>query len=264
MGNLASSQLNTSSDPALVLQQALQRREQQLASITNPQQQLAARLGGLLGGGIANVVQDRGFFDINDPLLNKVTQIQGIYNQVAQQIDPASNPQQFFAELQKAYADAGLGREALQAAQESQKYTKENLSLESARLDLFNKNPELLDKEIAKATKDEDLEKVASLSALKKRIESDRDLTRRAKEAQINASEAQAAVAKATAEGKDIIQLKSITGEVIPYERKNGKLVPLQIEGASSVTPPGTGKGKFSQGTPRFRYNPVTGMPEQI
>jgi hypothetical protein len=260
MGNLASSQLNTTSDPALVLQQALQRREQQYSSIQNPQQQLAARLGGLLGGGIANVAQDRGFFDINDPLLNKVTQIQGIYNQVAQQIDPAANPQQFFAELQKAYSDAGLGREALQAAQESQKYVKENLSLEAARLELFNKNPELLDKEIAKATKDDDLEKVASLGALKKRLEADRDLTRRAKEAQINASEAQAIVVKATAEGKDIVYLPDGIGGKVPYERKGTTLVPLQVEGAASV-PDGTGKGKFSQGK-KAVYNPQTGRVE--
>jgi hypothetical protein len=246
MGQSVGSQLNINSDPALVQRQILQDRERQLQAIQNPQQQLAARLGGLLGGGIANVAQDRGFFDINDPLLSKVTQIQGIYNQVAQQIDPAANPQQFFAELQKAYSDAGLGREALQAAQEGQKYLKENLSLESTRLELFNKNPELLDKEIAKATKDEDLEKVASLGALKKRLEADRDLTRRAKEAQINASEAQAIVAKATAEGKDIVYLPDGIGGKIPYERKGTTLVPLQIQGGSTTTtPPGTGKGKF-------------------
>jgi hypothetical protein len=261
MGQLASNQLSINSDPALVQRQILQDRERQLQAIQNPQQQLAARLGGLLGGGIANVAQDRGFFDINDPLLSKVTQIQGIYNQVAQQIDPASNPQQFFSALQQAYSDAGLGREALLASQESQKYLKEGLALESSRLDLFNKNPELLDKEIAKATKDEDLEKVASLGALKKRLEDDRNLTRRAKEAQINASEAQAAVAKATAEGKDIVQLKSITGEMIPYERKNGKLVPLVIEGASTTPPPGTGQGKFSQAR-KGVYNPQTGKVE--
>lgn len=260
MGNLASQQLNTTSDPSLVLQQALQRREQQFASIQNPQQQLAARLGGLLGGGLVNVAQDRGFFDINDPLLNKVTQIQGIYNQVAQQIDPASNPQQFFAELQKAYADAGLGREALQAAQESQKYAREGLALESSRFDLFNKNPELLDKEIAKATKAEDMEKVESLTALKARIEEDRALNRRTKEAQINQANASAAAAKATAEGKDIVYMTDITGQKIPYERKGGKLVPLVVEGASSA-PAGQGQGKFSQGK-KAVYNPQTGKVE--
>ena len=262
MGNLASQQLNTTSDPALVLQQALQRREQQFAAIQNPQQQLAARLGGLLGGGLVNVAQDRGFFDINDPLLNKVTQIQGIYNQVASQIDPTSNPAEFYSALQRAYADAGLGQQALLAAQEGQKAQREGLTLEASRLDLFTKNPELLDKEIKKATDAEDLEKVAQLQGLKKRVEDARDLERRKTESQIEASKAQAAVAKASAEGKDIVNVPDIvTGKTMPYVREGNKLVPLQIEGQPSA-PAGQGQGKFSQGQKRGVYNPQTGRVE--
>ena len=130
MGNLASSQLNTQSDPALVLQQAIANREKQYASISNPQQQVAARLGGLLGGGLVNLYQDRGFFDINDPLLNKVSQIQGVYNEVASRIDPAADPAKFYSELQKAYGDAGLGREALAAANEAQKAKTTNMDFQ--------------------------------------------------------------------------------------------------------------------------------------
>ena len=148
MGNLASQQLNTTSDPALVLQQALQRREQQFAAIQNPQQQLAARLGGLLGGGLVNVAQDRGFFDINDPLLNRVTQIQGIYNQVAQRIDPASNPAEFFSALSSAYSEAGMGQQAMLAMQEAQKTKKESIATQAAEFELFKKNPEIISKEL--------------------------------------------------------------------------------------------------------------------
>lgn len=148
MGNLVSQNLNTQSDPSLVLQQVLANREKQFQAIQNPQQQLAARLGSMLGGGITNLAQDRGFFDVNDPLLNKVTQIQGIYNDVASRIDPAANPEQFFTELQKSYSSAGLGQQAVLAAQEAQKARKENITTQAAELALYEKHPEVITKEL--------------------------------------------------------------------------------------------------------------------
>jgi hypothetical protein len=185
MGNLASSQLNTQSDPALVLQQALQRREQQLAAIQNPQQQLAARLGGLLGGGAVNLAQGRGFFDINDPLLNRVTQIQGIYNQVAQQIDPNSNPVDFYNALQKAYADAGMGREALASAQEAQKAKTSSMDMQIKETQLFEKNPELLAGRITAALESGNEVEANRLANLNARLTQDRELNIAAKETAI-------------------------------------------------------------------------------
>ena len=176
MGNLASTQLNTTSDPALVLQQALQRREQQYSSITNPQQQLAARLGGLLGGGLVNVAQDRGFFDVNDPLLAKVSQIQGVYNDVASRIDPASDPAKFYSELQKAYSDAGLGREALAAAQEAQKAKTSGIDFQLKETQLFEKNPELLAGRITSALEAGNEPEANRLANLNARLTEDREL----------------------------------------------------------------------------------------
>jgi len=176
MGNLASSQLNTQSDPALVLQQALQRREQQYASIANPQQQLAARLGGLLGGGGVNLAQGRGFFDVNDPLLNKVTQIQGVYNDVASRIDPAADPAKFYSELQKAYSDVGLGREALAAAQEAQKAKTTGLDFQIKETQLFEKNPELLAGRITSALESGNEAEANRLANLNARLTEDREL----------------------------------------------------------------------------------------
>lgn len=150
MGDLVGSRaLGINSDPSLVLQQALLNREKQFTSISNPQQQLAARLGSMLGGGITNLVNDRGFFEVNDPLLNKVTKIQGIYSQVASQIDPASNPEQFYSALQKAYAqDPELGQQSLMAAQEAQKAKRETIATQAAEATLYEKNPELISKEL--------------------------------------------------------------------------------------------------------------------
>ena len=185
MGNLASSQLNTNSDPALVLQQAIANREKQYASISNPQQQLAARLGGLLGGGLVNVAQDRGFFDINDPLLNKVSQIQGIYSEVASRVDPNADPAKFYSELQRAYGDAGLGREALAAAQEGQKAKVANMDFQLKETQLFEKNPELLAGRIEDALKKGNDPEAMRLANLNARITEDRDLTIEAKKTAI-------------------------------------------------------------------------------
>lgn len=185
MGNLASTQLTTQSDPALVLQQAIANREKQYAAIANPQQQLAARLGGLLGGGVVNLAQDRGFFDINDPLLNKVTQIQGVYNQVASRIDPASDPAKFYSELQKAYTDAGLGREALAAAQEAQKAKTTGIDVQLKETQLYEKNPELLAGRIEEALRTNNEPEATRLANLNARLTQDRELAIEAKQTAI-------------------------------------------------------------------------------
>jgi hypothetical protein len=176
MGNLASQQLTTQSDPALVQRQILAERERQLAGITNPQQQLAARLGGLLGGGVTNLVQGRGFFDVNDPLLTKVTQIQGIYNEVASRVDPTADPARFYSELQSAYSNAGLGREALAASQEAQKAKGSALDMQLKETQVLEKNPELITGKIEEALKAGNEAEAMRLANLKTRVDETRGL----------------------------------------------------------------------------------------
>jgi hypothetical protein len=176
MGNLASQQLTTQTDPDVLRRQILQDRERQLAGITNPQQQLAARLGGLLGGGLTNLYQDRGFFEVSDPLLTKVTQIQGVYNDVASRIDPAADPARFYSELQKAYGDAGLGREALAAANEAQKAKSTAMDFQLKETQLFEKNPELLAGRITTALEQGNEPEANRLANLNARLTEDREL----------------------------------------------------------------------------------------
>lgn len=146
MGQSVNQQLGM--DPDFVRSQILRQREQGFQQIQNPFQQAAARLGTVLGGGIANVANDRGFFEVSDPLLTKVTQIQGIYNQVAQKVDPASNPAEFFSALSSAYSEAGMGQQAMLAMQEAQKTKKDSIATQAAELELFKKNPEIISKEL--------------------------------------------------------------------------------------------------------------------
>jgi hypothetical protein len=176
MGNLASQQLTTQTDPDIIRRQILQDRERQLSGITNPQQQLAARLGGLLGGGAVNLAQGRGFFEVSDPLLTKVSQIQGIYNDVAGRIDPAADPAKFYSELQKAYGDAGLGREALAAAQEVQKAKTTNMDFQLKETQLFEKNPELLVGRITSALEAGNEPEANRLANLNARLTEDREM----------------------------------------------------------------------------------------
>lgn len=146
MGQSVNQQLGM--DPDYVRSQILRQREQGFQQIQNPFQQAGARLGALLGGGIANIANDRGFFEVSDPLLTKVTQIQGVYNQVAQQIDPAANPEQFYTALSAAYRDAGMGQQALLSMQEAQKAKKEGITTRATELALYEKNPEILTSEL--------------------------------------------------------------------------------------------------------------------
>lgn len=210
MGQSVSNQLGIGAlgygaDPAYIQQQILQQRERGFQQIANPQQQLAARLGSMLGGGLTNLAQDRGFFEVNDPLLNKVTQIQGIYNQVASQIDPAANPEQFFTALQSEYSKAGLGQQAIMASQEAMKAKKEGLATQAAELTLYEKHPEVISKELQalapriEAGDEKALQRYNELSTLMVRATNKQNLEEQAKLSDIEYK--QALGAKASKEG---------------------------------------------------------------
>lgn len=251
MGNLASTQLSTQSDPALVQRQILADREKQLAAISNPQQQLAARLGGLLGGGVTNVVQGRGFFDVSDPLLTKVTQIQGIYNEVASRVDPTSDPARFYSELQSAYSNAGLGREALAAAQEAQKAKGSALDLQLKETQVLEKNPELIAGRIEDALKSGKDAEAMRLANLSTRLQEDRDLSIEAKKTAIEKDKAYMSYQRALAEqGKYSIQAVNKDNPLDGFYRINQKtgeitVVPVPDEIAAKYnTPAKDNKGK--------------------
>lgn len=190
MGQSVNQQLGM--DPDYLRSQILRQREQGFQQIQNPFQQAAARLGTILGGGIANVANDRGFFEVSDPLLTKVTQIQGIYNQVAQNIDPTANPEQFFTALSSAYKEAGLGQQALMASQEAQKSKREGIATQAAELSLYEKHPEIIAKELQslapqiEAGDEKALQRYNELSNLMVRATSKQNLEEEAKRSDID------------------------------------------------------------------------------
>lgn len=124
------------SDPDVLRSQIMQQEMARYNQYQDPRMNLASTLGGLLGGGSVNVAQGRNFFESNNPVLKKASQLQEIYNNTAQMADPNSNPADFYKALQANLAAAGFGPQAAMAAQEAYKYSKEEqkMSLEERKV----------------------------------------------------------------------------------------------------------------------------------
>lgn len=153
---LGNQQTMLGADPELYRQQLIQAEQQRIAALP-AQNQLGAQLGTLLGRGLVNVAQDRGFFEVTNPVLQKLTTIQNVYNTSMQAADP-NDPLSFYKELQTRFADAGLGQQAMMAAQEYRRAEGEVEKLKEGKLrtqaletEVYTKNPTLLDEQIAKA-----------------------------------------------------------------------------------------------------------------
>jgi hypothetical protein len=136
-------------DPELYRQQLIQQEQQRIAAMP-AMNQLGATVGGLLGRGIGNLVQDRNFFEVTNPVLQKLTKIQDIYDTSVQQSDP-NDPLSFYTNLQKNFASAGLGQQAMMAQVEGKKFEETNLKGEKLKNEVYTQNPQLLDAQIAKA-----------------------------------------------------------------------------------------------------------------
>jgi hypothetical protein len=184
-------------DPELYRQQLLQQEQARVAAMP-AQNQLAGTLGGLLGRGVSNVAQDRGFFEVTNPVLQKLTSIQNVYNRAMQESDP-NDPLSFYKNLQTGFANAGLGQQALMAGQEFRKAEEQGLKTESAKLDLYSKNPDLLQTQIAQFRDQGNDKKANELAGYLGKITAQQDLTRAKEVADIALRNAQTEAQKAQA-----------------------------------------------------------------
>lgn len=135
-------------DPEAYRQQLIQQEQAKYAAMP-PQQALASQLGGLLGRGLTNVAQDRNFFEVTNPVLQKLTKIQDIYDTSMKEADP-NDPLSFYSALQKNFAANGLGQQAMMAQVEGKKYEDLNLKTEATRTEVYKNNLPLLNADIAK------------------------------------------------------------------------------------------------------------------
>jgi hypothetical protein len=119
-----SAQQMLQNDPEYLARQMAQQEITKYQNFQNPQLGLAATSGALIGRGIGNLFSGRGFFDIGDPALRKVAEVQSLYNQAMQGFDPA-NPGSSYEQLATKLAQAGHGPQAALAAAEAYKYRQQ-------------------------------------------------------------------------------------------------------------------------------------------
>jgi hypothetical protein len=108
------------SDPEYLQRQLAQQEMQRL----NPTGGAAGAIGALLGRGVSNLAGGRGFFDVNDAGLRRVSDVQKIMSST--QFDP-NNPVKYYEDLASSLQQAGYGDLAPMAFQEAAKFKKESV-----------------------------------------------------------------------------------------------------------------------------------------
>jgi hypothetical protein len=219
---LGNQQTMLGADPELYRQQLIQAEQQRIAALP-AQNQLGAQLGTLLGRGLVNVAQDRGFFEVTNPVLQKLTTIQNVYNTAMQSADP-NDPLSFYKELQTRFADAGLGQQALMATQElrkaeteAEKFKGEKLKTQALETEVYTKNPTLLDEQIAKARSAGNDQLANRLAEQRGQIQLNIDRTRMKEDLAMAVSRSNIAVNEAQVEKlKKDIDTGKVTVQTVP------------------------------------------------
>lgn len=260
---LGNQQALLGADPELYRQQLIQQEQARIGALP-AQNQLGATLGTLLGRGLVNVAQDRGFFEVTNPVLQNLTKIQNVYNTAMQAADP-NDPLSFYKELQTRFADAGLGVQALMASEqlrrtqsELTKAKGEEIRTKSAQIDYYAKNPDELMSEIAKQRglgTEAGNTKANELAGLLGQVTYARDLDRAKQIADIELKNAQTETQKAQAlnfreqiaSGKydfKVIAQNGVTpSHIVIIDKKTGeeKVKPLSENLFGGTPPPAAG-----------------------
>lgn len=187
-------------DPETYRQQLIQAEQARIGAMP-VQNQVGAQLGNLLGRGLTNIAQDRNFFEVTNPVLQKLTKIQSIYDTAVQSSDP-NDPMSFYTTLQKQFAQAGLGRESLMAQVEGKKFEGVDVKNKTALTELYAKNPGELSDAIARAQQTGDEAALNKLTTLKTTIESKREREIAKEAAQIGLINAQTKAETARAQNQ--------------------------------------------------------------
>lgn len=120
-----SAQQMLGNDPEYLQRQLRQQQIQgYMAPFQSQQERSAGLLGGVLGGGIANLFQGKGFFDVTDPALQRVSQVNGIISEGLKGVDPTDKAKmaKAYGDISKRLADAGFAQPAALAAAEANKF----------------------------------------------------------------------------------------------------------------------------------------------
>jgi len=220
-------------DPETYRQQLIQQEQARIQAMP-AQNQLGAQLGNLFGRGITNLAQDRNFFEVTNPVLQKLQKIQGVYDSAMQASDP-NDPMSFYTNLQKQFTEAGLGQQAMMASVEAKKFEDMNLKTESARTELYKNNLPLLNADIAKYREAGNNEKANQLADMLGRfqVKEDRAAAMQTAELALKGAQTEAQRAQASKLYKDVEEGKvTVTtvpdrfgGATIVFSDKNGNVI---------------------------------------
>jgi hypothetical protein len=256
-------------DPEMYRQQLIQQEQARIGALP-AQSQLGATLGSLLGRGVVNVAQDRGFFEVTNPVLQKLTSIQNVYNTAMQNSDP-NDPLSFFKNLETGFKEApGLGVQALMANQERRRVEGDLLKTDALRMNYFKDNPDIINPEIDKLRAEgtpESLKRADALAELKTRISRDQEfkiqsglLDIAAKQSTIKVNEAKIEeIRREAKEGKVQISQFAATTTSPAYVAvfRNGKLEEQYPIGTSALGEmPGTTPAKPGERPPLSSFAP--------
>ena len=236
-----SAQQMLQNDPEYLARQLAQQEIQRYQNFQNPQLGLASTSGAVLGRGLANLFGGRGFFEVSDPALRRVADTQRVFNEAMTNFDPA-NPAASYESMARRFSELGFGQQAMMAAQEAAKYRQqertearqaEELGIRRSELGLRERQV-LLDEvskdpygSIAKALQmPEDSPQRQVILAGASAAIGQRNFDQAVKEAQIEASKAQALAARSQSEragaGEVSENLATEAGEALT--RRGGKL----------------------------------------
>lgn len=111
------------SDPEYLSRQLARQEIERYQNFQNPQIGLASTSGALLGRGIANLFGGRGFFEVSDPALRRVSEVNSIISAELSNIDPTDSEAmaRAYNNMAKNLAAAGYAQPAILAAQEAAK-----------------------------------------------------------------------------------------------------------------------------------------------
>jgi hypothetical protein len=113
--------------------------------------------------------------------------------------DP-NDPMSFYTTLQKNFAEAGLGQQAMMASVEAKKFEGVNIKSKKDLVELYTANPGELDSALQRATESKDDKAISNLTTLKTTIDKKRGLDFAKEQAQIGLIGAQTEQAKAVAQ----------------------------------------------------------------
>jgi hypothetical protein len=238
-------------DPELYRQQLIQQEQARIGAMP-VQNQLGAQLGSLLGRGITNVAQDRGFFEVTNPVLQKLQKIQSVYDTSMQQADP-NDPMSFYTTLQKNFADAGLGQQALMASVEAKKFETEGLKTEAARTEVYKNNLPLLNADSVKFREAGNNKKANELADMLGRfqVKEDRAAALQTADIALRGAQTKAQIAQADKLYKDVEEGKvTVTtvpdrfgGATIVFSDKNGNIIKEHKVQSPILSPEAPGGG---------------------